>query len=154
MFSRSWRYHQCSRFLPQPLLVVCWYSFLHQNLGIFFLSFFFSWQFNFFFLFPKKNYSFLRKTSLVQFFFDLSTSFSHKPESFSFSFNLFNLIFFLQDLDSKSVVAELNKNTPDFFMNRSPGMTANPECVSLAWSADGKTLYAGYTDNMIRVWGV
>mmetsp|Transcript_32150 Transcript_32150/g.44057 ORF Transcript_32150/g.44057 Transcript_32150/m.44057 type:complete len:328 (-) Transcript_32150:55-1038(-) len=58
------------------------------------------------------------------------------------------------DLDSKSVVAELNKNTPDFFMNRSPGMTANPECVSLAWSADGKTLYAGYTDNMIRVWGV
>jgi guanine nucleotide-binding protein subunit beta-2-like 1 protein len=29
-----------------------------------------------------------------------------------------------------------------------------PECVSLAWSADGQTLFAGYTDNLIRAWGV
>ncbi|CAD0094021.1 unnamed protein product [Aureobasidium vineae] len=29
-----------------------------------------------------------------------------------------------------------------------------PECVSLAWSADGQTLFAGYTDNKIRAWGV
>ncbi len=29
-----------------------------------------------------------------------------------------------------------------------------PYCVSLAWSADGSTLYAGYTDGNIRVWTV
>lgn len=29
-----------------------------------------------------------------------------------------------------------------------------PQCVSLAWSADGSTLYAGCTDNTIRVWQV
>ncbi len=29
-----------------------------------------------------------------------------------------------------------------------------PYCVSLAWSADGSTLYAGYTDGDIRVWTV
>ncbi len=29
-----------------------------------------------------------------------------------------------------------------------------PYCVSLAWSADGSTLYSGYTDGQIRVWTV
>ena len=29
-----------------------------------------------------------------------------------------------------------------------------PECICLSWSADGQTLFAGYTDNMIRVWRV
>ncbi|ODQ82813.1 hypothetical protein BABINDRAFT_159315 [Babjeviella inositovora NRRL Y-12698] len=29
-----------------------------------------------------------------------------------------------------------------------------PEAISLAWSADGQTLFAGYTDNVIRVWQV
>lgn len=29
-----------------------------------------------------------------------------------------------------------------------------PQCMSLAWSADGQTLYAGYTDNIIRVYQV
>lgn len=29
-----------------------------------------------------------------------------------------------------------------------------PYCVSLAWSADGSTLFAGYTDGIIRVWSV
>ena len=28
-----------------------------------------------------------------------------------------------------------------------------PECISIAWAADGTTLYSGYTDNTIRVWG-
>ncbi|KAE9416519.1 hypothetical protein Angca_002584, partial [Angiostrongylus cantonensis] len=32
--------------------------------------------------------------------------------------------------------------------------TTAPQCVSLAWSQDGQTLYAGYTDNVIRVWQV
>jgi len=57
------------------------------------------------------------------------------------------------DLDSKSVVAELNKAEKDFFLKQPSGLTSNPECISLAWSSDGKTLFAGYTDNMIRVWG-
>ena len=35
------------------------------------------------------------------------------------------------------------------------GARATPaECLSLAWSADGQTLFAGYTDNVIRVWQV
>lgn len=29
-----------------------------------------------------------------------------------------------------------------------------PECLSLAWSADGQNLFSGYTDNLIRVWQV
>jgi guanine nucleotide-binding protein subunit beta-2-like 1 protein len=29
-----------------------------------------------------------------------------------------------------------------------------PECVSIAWSADGQTLFAGFTDNYLRVWTV
>ena len=29
-----------------------------------------------------------------------------------------------------------------------------PECLSMAWSADGQTLFAGYSDNLIRVWQV
>ena len=29
-----------------------------------------------------------------------------------------------------------------------------PYCISLAWSADGATLYSGYTDGQIRVWTV
>lgn len=27
-------------------------------------------------------------------------------------------------------------------------------CISVAWSADGATLYTGYTDKVIRVWSV
>ena len=29
-----------------------------------------------------------------------------------------------------------------------------PDVLSLAWSADGQTLFAGYTDNVIRIWSV
>jgi guanine nucleotide-binding protein subunit beta-like protein len=29
-----------------------------------------------------------------------------------------------------------------------------PECLSLAWSADGQTLFAGYSDNIVRVYSV
>jgi len=53
------------------------------------------------------------------------------------------------DLESKSLVADLNKSYPDF-----QPKSANPACTALAWSADGTTLFAGYTDNMIRVWEV
>eukprot|EP01060_Flectonema_neradi_P008829 TRINITY_DN1631_c0_g1_i1.p1 TRINITY_DN1631_c0_g1~~TRINITY_DN1631_c0_g1_i1.p1 ORF type:complete len:318 (+),score=70.26 TRINITY_DN1631_c0_g1_i1:48-1001(+) len=53
------------------------------------------------------------------------------------------------DLESKQTVAELVPELPD--MGR---RAMKPECISLAWSADGSVLYSGYTDNTIRVWGV
>ncbi|KYK58045.1 g-protein beta subunit [Drechmeria coniospora] len=53
------------------------------------------------------------------------------------------------DLEKKSKVDELK---PEF---TSVGKKSRePECISLAWSADGQTLFAGYTDNVIRAWGV
>jgi len=53
------------------------------------------------------------------------------------------------DLESKSIVCELTKNYPDF-----QAKSKDPQPVSLAWSADGTTLFAGYTDNVVRVWEV
>lgn len=51
------------------------------------------------------------------------------------------------DLESKSVVDELK---PDFLGQQAYGKKAQePYCVSLAWSADGSTLYAGYTNGKI-----
>ena len=50
------------------------------------------------------------------------------------------------DLESKIVVDTLR-----------PEETANgkiPACTCLAWSADGSTLFAGFTDNIIRVYAV
>eukprot|EP00271_Cylindrocystis_brebissonii_P011030 TRINITY_DN27708_c0_g1_i1.p2 TRINITY_DN27708_c0_g1~~TRINITY_DN27708_c0_g1_i1.p2 ORF type:complete len:355 (+),score=54.75 TRINITY_DN27708_c0_g1_i1:103-1065(+) len=55
------------------------------------------------------------------------------------------------DLESKTPVGEplLPGNLP------TAGKKAQiPYCVSLNWSADGATLYAGYTDGRIRVWNV
>jgi len=53
------------------------------------------------------------------------------------------------DLESKVCVDELKPDFPP------QGKKAVPiQCVSLAWSADGSTLFAGYTDNVIRVWVV
>jgi guanine nucleotide-binding protein subunit beta-2-like 1 protein len=35
------------------------------------------------------------------------------------------------------------------------GSRAQPvQCISLAWSHNGSTLFAGYTDGVIRVWHV
>ena len=53
------------------------------------------------------------------------------------------------DLESKSIVDELK---PDVI--NMGGKAPPAECISLAWSADGSTLFAGYTDNLIRVWQV
>lgn len=54
------------------------------------------------------------------------------------------------DLACKKMVEELR-----------PGVSSNdsskadpPQCLSLAWSTDGQTLFAGYSDNKIRVWQV
>jgi len=55
------------------------------------------------------------------------------------------------DLETKEVVANLQKDFHDF---ATTPLVPNPGCLSLAWSVDGSTLYAGYTDNLIRVWAV
>nr|ABS01292.1 similar to activated kinase C receptor [Trypanosoma carassii] len=51
------------------------------------------------------------------------------------------------DLESKDVIVELVPETQQKEKKA-------PECVSVAWSADGTTLYSGHTDNVIRVWSV
>ncbi|EHA8589764.1 guanine nucleotide-binding protein subunit beta-like protein A [Cocos nucifera] len=51
------------------------------------------------------------------------------------------------DLESKSIVQDLRPETP----------TSKNQilyCTSLNWSADGSTLFTGYTDGVIRVWGI
>ena len=53
------------------------------------------------------------------------------------------------DLESKAVVDELR---PEFPPLGKRGQA--PYCCSLCWSADGSTLFAGYTDNEIRVYTV
>lgn len=54
------------------------------------------------------------------------------------------------DLESKQVTAELK---PDFGSERS-AKAVPIQCTSLAWSSDGRILFAGYTDNIIRAWQV
>jgi len=52
------------------------------------------------------------------------------------------------DLESKAMVDELRG---DFEPTKNAQV---PYCTSLAWSADGSDLFAGYTDNVIRVYHV
>lgn len=51
------------------------------------------------------------------------------------------------DLENKNLVDELK---PEIVASKGKA----PQCTSLAWSADGSTLFAGYTDSQIRVWQV
>jgi len=53
------------------------------------------------------------------------------------------------DLESKAEVAKLNQSV-DGFNTKYSSQTIG--CLSLAWSSDGSTLFAGYTDSIIRVW--
>ena len=56
------------------------------------------------------------------------------------------------DLEGKESVTELK---PEIVTaGNSSVKEVAPQCISLAWSADGCTLYSGYTDNKIRVWKV
>lgn len=56
------------------------------------------------------------------------------------------------DLESKQIVCDL---TPEFNYSTGTRQKAVPiQCISLAWSANGATLFAGYTDNKVRVWHV
>jgi len=53
------------------------------------------------------------------------------------------------DLEGKVVVDELRQEVISTGSKAEP-----PRCTCLAWSSDGQTLFAGYTDNLIRVWQV
>jgi guanine nucleotide-binding protein subunit beta-2-like 1 protein len=53
------------------------------------------------------------------------------------------------DLESKTTIAELTAPKSE-----SDKKKKSPECLSVAWSADGATLFAGFNDGTIRVWGV
>jgi guanine nucleotide-binding protein subunit beta-2-like 1 protein len=53
------------------------------------------------------------------------------------------------DLESKNMVDELKVDFPEGGKN-----AQIPHCTCLAWSADGSDLFAGYTDNAIRVYHV
>uniref|UniRef100_A0A673AX50 Small ribosomal subunit protein RACK1 n=1 Tax=Sphaeramia orbicularis TaxID=375764 RepID=A0A673AX50_9TELE len=53
------------------------------------------------------------------------------------------------DLEGKIIVDELRQEVISTNSKAEP-----PQCTCLAWSADGQTLFAGYTDNLIRVWQV
>jgi len=55
------------------------------------------------------------------------------------------------DLESKVCLDQLKPDLGDAV----PGKKALPvQCISLCWSSDGSTLYAGYTDHVIRVYRV
>jgi guanine nucleotide-binding protein subunit beta-2-like 1 protein len=53
------------------------------------------------------------------------------------------------DLEHKRQVTDITKSIPDF-----NAKTANPACLSIAWSSNGDHLYAGYSDNVIRCFDV
>lgn len=55
------------------------------------------------------------------------------------------------DLESK---AEIDKLEIEFIQVGKKKNAIPPHCTCLCWSPDGGILYAGYTDNLIRVWAV
>jgi guanine nucleotide-binding protein subunit beta-2-like 1 protein len=55
------------------------------------------------------------------------------------------------DLESKAIVNTLR---PELKQPKDPRKCVPIQCISLAWSGDGSTLFAGYTDSVIRVWQV
>lgn len=52
------------------------------------------------------------------------------------------------DLEDKKIVDELKLEPKE------KGKMAPGQCISLAWSSDGQTLFSGYEDGDIRVWQV
>jgi len=59
------------------------------------------------------------------------------------------------DLEDKKIIDTLKVEVSAVGQRLPHGKsTPAPDCTSLAWSTDGQMLYAGYTDNVIRVWAV
>jgi hypothetical protein len=53
-------------------------------------------------------------------------------------------------LTRRSIVDDLKPDFSAEFTDKAQ----KPQCTSLAWSADGQTLFAGFSDNLVRVWVV
>ncbi|KAL3529205.1 hypothetical protein ACH5RR_008527 [Cinchona calisaya] len=66
------------------------------------------------------------------------------------------------DLESKSIVVDLRVDLKQESEMAAEGTTIQTTaaknkiiyCTSLNWSADGSTLFSGYTDGVVRVWGI
>lgn len=58
------------------------------------------------------------------------------------------------DLESKKVISSLTSDVEEFHYHPTIATTKKPATTALVWSHDGNHLYAGYTDNFIRVWEV
>jgi len=59
------------------------------------------------------------------------------------------------DLESKKPITSITSEThEDFHIHPTFATTKKPACSALVWSSNGNSLYAGYTDNFIRVWDV
>jgi len=56
--------------------------------------------------------------------------------------------------EKKTPITKLGKDWPGFFPSETQRKNSNPIPISLAWSSDGSTLFAGYTDSYIRVFEV
>ena len=66
------------------------------------------------------------------------------------------------DLESKSIVVDLRVDLKAESDMAAEGTATHTNagknkviyCTSLSWSADGSTLFSGYTDGVVRVWGI
>ncbi|GLU18312.1 hypothetical protein SLE2022_346180 [Rubroshorea leprosula] len=61
------------------------------------------------------------------------------------------------DLESKSIVEDLKVDLKAEAEKSEGDCASNKKviyCTSLNWSADGSTLFSGYTDGVVRVWGI
>merc|ERR1711903_226597 len=56
--------------------------------------------------------------------------------------------------DGVAMLWDLNEGKRLYSLPCEQGDIIHALCISPAWSADGNTLFAGYTDNMIRAWQV
>lgn len=54
------------------------------------------------------------------------------------------------DLTKREVIEELDSRPKD----EAASLKSIPICISLTWSADNNVLYAGYTDNTVKIWAV
>ncbi|XP_071697616.1 small ribosomal subunit protein RACK1-like [Rutidosis leptorrhynchoides] len=54
------------------------------------------------------------------------------------------------DLESKRVVVDLKVDD----LKQESEMAVDAYCTGICWSADGSTLFSGYTDGVVRIWGV
>lgn len=58
------------------------------------------------------------------------------------------------NISARSIVDELKVGADQIDYDPAAPEKNKAEAISLAWSADGQTLFVGYTDDIVRVWSV